>query len=711
MAMKFTAIAAYCLAIVAGATNHPCTADTVTEEEADSYLWLEDIDSTKSLDWVRERNTIAKRELEKTPSFAAMNERLLAVYDSESRIPYLAKRGEFYYNFWRDKKHVRGIWRRTTLDEYRKPAPNWETVLDLDTLAATERENWVWGGQIAALPPDTERTLISLSRGGGDTKVVREFDIVKKEFVRDGFNLPAAKSDLAWRDRDSVYVGTDFGPDSLTTSGYARISKVWRRGEPLAAAKTVFEGKPQDVGVAGWTNADRVDHRYVYRNFLWRGITYFESEQYSHVGEALTRLDVPLDAKVTTFRDQVLVTLKLEWTVNGKRYPPGSLLVMPWSEFLDGKRDFHSLFTPTPRTSLESFSTTRNFVLVNVLDNIRSRVYAHSLQSGVWTSQEIATPQFGSVAIDAVDALESDEYFLTTTDFLMPNTLSLGVVGDSTREALKQSPAFFDAGGLQVSQHEAVSKDGTPVPYFQVSRSTVKLDGTNPTLLYGYGGFQISSTPGYSAGIGIGWLEHGGVYILANIRGGGEFGPTWHLSATKENRQRSFDDFIAIAEDLINRKITAPAHLGIMGGSNGGLLVGAAMTQRPDLFGAVVCQVPLLDMRRYHKLLAGASWMAEYGDPDVPAEWAYISKYSPYQNLRSDKRYPRVLFLTSTRDDRVHPGHARKMAAKMQSLGKDVLYYENIEGGHGGSANNQQAAYMNALAYAFLRQELAPAAK
>jgi prolyl oligopeptidase len=706
MRMKLHAVAAYSVAIVAFTIGNACTADTVSQEATDPYLWLEDIDSSRSLDWVRERNSIARRELEKNHSFAAMNQRLLAVYDSESRIPYVGKRGEFYYNFWRDKTHVRGIWRRTTLDEYRKASPQWETVLDLDALAATEKENWVWGGQVAALAPDVERTLVFLSRGGGDTKVVREFDIVKKEFVRDGFNLPAAKSDISWRDRDSVYVGTDFGPDSLTTSGYARISKVWRRGEPLVAAKTVFEGKPEDVGVAGWTNSDRVGDRYVYRKFLWRGITYFESEQYSHDGDVLNRLDVPLDARVTTFGDQALVTLKKEWSVAGKRFPAGSLLTMPWTDFLGGKRDFHSLFEPSARTSLDSFSTTRNYVLLNVLDNIRGRIYAHSLKSGEWRSQEIPTPQFGSVAIDPVDALESDEYFLTTTDFLTPNTLSYGLVGNSSREALKQSPAFFDASGLQVSQHEAISKDGTRVPYFQVSRSAVKLDGTNPTLLYGYGGFQISSTPVYSAGVGIGWLEHGGVYILANIRGGGEFGPTWHLSATKENRQRSFDDFIAIAEDLITRKVTAPAHLGIMGGSNGGLLVGAAMTQRPDLFGAVVCQVPLLDMRRYHKLLAGASWMAEYGDPDAPAEWAFISKYSPYQNLRSDKRYPRVLFLTSTRDDRVHPGHARKMAAKMQSLGKDVLYYENIEGGHGGSANNEQAAYMNALAYAFLRQEL-----
>jgi len=681
-------------------------ADTPAPAADDPYLWLEDVEGEKQLAWVKERNAIAASELEKSPGFATMRERLLKVYDSEDRIPYVVKRGAYYYNFWRDKEHVRGVWRRTTLDQYRKTAPQWETVLDLDALARAENENWVWGGSGPCLQPDEDRCLMSLSRGGGDTKVVREFDLTRKEFVRDGFVLPAAKSDVAWRDRNTVYVGTDFGAGSLTTSGYARIAKLWTRGQPLSSAMTVLEGKPEDVGVSGWTTIDPHGAGYVYRNFLWRGITYFESELYLHDKEP-RRLDIPLDAQVATFNDQALVTIKFDWNVAGRRYASGSLLAMPWDDFVAGKRDFNVLFAPTPRTSLETFRTTRNYVLVNVLDNIRSRLYAHSLKEGSWTQRELATPEFGSVDVDAIDPLHSDEYFLTTTDFLTPNTLVYGSVDNPAREQLKQSPAFFDAQGLKVSQHEAVSKDGTRVPYFQVSRADMKPDGSNPTLLYGYGGFQVSSTPGYSAGVGIGWLEHGGVYVLANIRGGGEFGPAWHLAALKENRQRSFDDFIAIAEDLIRRKVTSPQHLGIMGGSNGGLLVGAVLTQRPDLFGAVVCQVPLLDMRRYHTLLAGASWMAEYGNPDVPEQWSYISKYSPYQNLRGGVRYPRVLFLTSTRDDRVHPGHARKMAAKMQSLGQDILYYENIEGGHGGSANNEQAAYMNALAYSFLRGQLA----
>jgi prolyl oligopeptidase len=672
----------------------------------DPYLWLEDVEGEKSLAWVKERNAITTKELENDPTFAATRERLLNVYNSEARIPYVGKHGPHFYNFWRDKQHVRGLWRRTTLDEYRKTEPKWETVLDLDALALSEKENWVWGGELTCLAPDEDRCLVFLSRGGGDTKVVREFDLVKKEFVADGFTLPAAKSFVAWRDRNSVYVGTDFGTGSLTTSGYARITKLWQRGQPLSAAQTIYEGKSEDVGVSAWTNVDRQGAGYVYRSFVGRSMTYFEHELFLHQ-QGLQKIDIPLDVDVATFNDQALLTLRFDWEVGGRRYASGSLLAMPWTDFVAGKRNFNVLFAPTPRTSLETFRTTRNYVLVNVLDNIRSRIYAHSLQDGTWTQRELPTPEFGSVGIDPIDSLQTDEYFLTATDFLTPSTLSYGTVASTEREQLKQTPAFFDAKGLRVSQHEAISKDGTRVPYFQVSRADVALNGSNPTLLYGYGGFQVSSTPGYSAGIGIGWLEHGGVYVLANIRGGGEFGPAWHLAALKENRQRSFDDFIAIAEDLIKRKLTSPKHLGIMGGSNGGLLVGAVFTQRPDLFGAVVCQVPLLDMRRYHKLLAGASWMAEYGDPDVPEQWSYISKYSPYQNLRADTRYPRVLFLTSTRDDRVHPGHARKMAAKMQSLDQDFLYYENIEGGHGGSANNEQAAHMSALAYGFLRKELA----
>jgi prolyl oligopeptidase len=364
------------------------------------------------------------------------------------------------------------------------------------------------------------------------------------------------------------------------------------------------------------------------------------------------------------------------------------------------------LFTPTERKSLAGLSDTKNYLLLNELDNVRNRLYMLKYAEGKWARSPIEAPNFGSVSINGIDPDESDDYFMTVTDFLTPSSLYYGVVGQGSREKLKSLPAYFNAQGLEITQHETTSKDGTRIPYFQVNRKGMALDGKNPTLLYGYGGFEISMLPNYSGGIGSAWLERGGTYVLANIRGGGEFGPRWHQAARKQNRQLAFDDFIAVAEHLISRKVSSPAHLGIQGGSNGGLLVGATFTQRPDLFKAVVCQVPLLDMRRFNKLLAGASWMAEYGDPDVPEQWAYISKYSPYQTVAKDKRYPRVLFMTSTRDDRVHPAHARKMVARMKEFGHDVLYYENIEGGHAGAADNKQAAYMSALAYTFLSKEL-----
>jgi prolyl oligopeptidase len=379
---------------------------------------------------------------------------------------------------------------------------------------------------------------------------------------------------------------------------------------------------------------------------------------------------------------------------------------MDWERFMAGKSEFTELFKPSARTSLSAVTTTRNYVILTVLDNVASRLYSLVRKNGQWQNKQLPTPRFGVVSVAAVDNTKSDDYFMTRSDLTAPSSLYLRSAQRDGEELLKQLPEFYRARGLVITQHEATSKDGTRVPYFQVAAKALKANERNPTLLYGYGGFQLSSLPSYNPAAGLGWLEQGGVYVIANIRGGGEFGPQWHQAALKANRQRAYDDFIAVAEDLEARKITSAPHLGIMGGSNGGLLVGVMLTQRPELFGAVVCQVPLLDMRRYNKLLAGASWMAEYGDPDQPAEWEFIRKYSPYQNVSKDKKYPPVLFTTSTRDDRVHPGHARKMVARMKEQGHNVLLYENVEGGHGGAANNKQQAYMNALAYTFLWQQL-----
>ena len=669
----------------------------------DPYQWLEDVGGAKPLEWVEAQNKISLAELTAAPGYQALYDRLLAINDSRARIPAVVKRGAFYYNFWQDAQHPRGLWRRTSPDDYRKENPTWETVLDLDALARDEKENWVWKGS-EALYPNYDRVLLNLSRGGGDAVVVREFDIPTKSFVKENaFNLTEAKSDVAWLDRDTLFVGTDFGPGALTSSGYPRIVKKWRRGTALADAPVVFSGEASDVSISAYVANEPGYHR----EFIRRAITFYTSETYLHTDGKLTKLDLPLDAQPSTYRDQILIELRSAWTTAGRTYPAGALLAMDYARFLKGERDFALLFTPTPRSSLVGTSATKNHLIVNELDNVRNRLYTLTLRAdGGWQRTALPAPAFGSVTASAIDGDESDDFFLSVTDFLTPSSLFFGTVGRDERPLLKQLPAFFTAAGLEISQHEAVSKDGTRVPYFMVGRKGLALDGKNPTLLYGYGGFEISMTPAYSGGIGAAWLEQGGVYVLANIRGGGEFGPTWHQSALKANRQRAYDDFAAIAEDLIARKVTSPAHLGTMGGSNGGLLMGVMLTQRPELFGAVVCQVPLLDMKRYHLLLAGASWMGEYGNPDVPAEWDFISRYSPYQNAVAGKKYPRTLFMTSTRDDRVHPGHARKMAAKLTAQGHDLLYYENTEGGHGGAANNAQRARMTALAYTFLAKQL-----
>jgi prolyl oligopeptidase len=489
----------------------------------------------------------------------------------------------------------------------------------------------------------------------------------------------------------------------MTSSGYPRIAKVWKRGTPLSAAETLYEGQPGDVAVAAYR-----DHtRGFERDFVNRAITFYSDELFVLRGGKLVKIEKPDSANANVHRDLLLLELRDDWTVGGRTYPAGALIAADFERFMAGERRFDVLFEPSERRSLSAYSPTLRYILVNELDNVKNRVYVLGRQDGRWTREPLpGMPEFGTVVATAVDDEESDDYFMTVTDYVTPTSLSLGTVGKGSAEKLKQLPAFFDATGLSVSQHEAVSKDGTRVPYFQVSRRDLVLDGRNPTLLYGYGGFEISLLPSYSAGVGAAWLERGGVYVVANIRGGGEFGPRWHQAALKANRNKAYEDFIAVGEELIRRKVTSTPHLGIQGGSNGGLLMGNMLTMRPDLWGAVVCQVPLLDMRRYHTLLAGASWMGEYGNPDDPGEWAFLSRYSPYHQLKAGVKYPPVLFTTSTRDDRVHPGHARKMMARMQEMGQDVLYYENIEGGHGGAANNQQAAHMSALAYTFLWQRL-----
>lgn len=674
----------------------------VSEQPADPWLWLEDVEGEKALDWVKERNAVSQKLLENSAGFAELNADLLAILDSDARIPGVSKYGDYYYNFWRDKANPRGLWRRTTLDEYRKDQPNWEIILDLDALAESEGENWVWKGS-SLLRLDYSRALVSLSRGGADATVVREFDISKREFVTDGFELPEAKGSMGWIDQDHVFVQTNFGEGTMTTSGYPRLAKLWKRGTPLSEAKTIYEGKMDDMSVA----AVHDDSPGFERNFVVRNIAFYNNELFllKDDGE-LTKIDVPNSASKGSFHDHLSIELREPWTYKGKTYQAGSLLLADFDDFMAGTAELKVVFEPSENTALASADFTRDYLILNVLEDVKNRLYVINLKSDDWSPKPlVGAPQFGTVRVSAIDPEESNDYFMTTTDYLTPTTLAIGEVGKEP-EPLKSLPAFFDASDLEISQHFATSKDGTKVPYFMVAKKDLILDGKAPTLLYGYGGFEISLQPSYSASVGRAWTSEGGVYVVANIRGGGEYGPRWHRAALKENRLRAYEDFAAVAQDLFAKKVTSPAKLGIQGGSNGGLLVGNMVALYPELMSAAVCQVPLLDMRRYNQLLAGASWMAEYGNPDMPEEWAFIKTFSPYHNIQKDTKYPAVFFTTSTRDDRVHPGHARKMMALMESMGHDVTYYENIEGGHGGAANNKQSAYMQALAYTFLKTRL-----
>ena len=698
--------------------------------EIDTYAWLEDVSGDQSLAWVRARNEQTTATIAATEQFAETEAQILEVLDSDAKIPMVTHRGGFLYNFWKDAAHPRGLWRRTTLDQYELADPQWQTLLDVDQLCADESVNWVFHGA-SLLFPDYTRALIDLSRGGSDADETREFDLETLSFVapdEGGFYRPESKGAMSWVNKDQVYVYTDFGPDSgvptLTTSGYPRVAKRLTRGQSFAEATTVYAGAEEDLYISA-------SHSFTpgfERDFVSRAIAFYESETFL-VGpdDALTKIEVPTSAEVGVHREWLLVQLRDDWDVAGTSYPAGALLVTTLDAFLAGDRDFTALFTPTATTSLAGMSWTKNFLVLNILADVKNVLVrltpptahdaevagaadANSAEASPYgwpATPLVGLPELGTTSVGAFDVLTSDDVWVTTTDYLTPSTLAIAdLTGPHAPRTLKSMPRFFDSDDLVVEQFFATSLDGTRVPYFLVRKQDLAYDGTTPTLLYGYGGFEISLTPGYSGGLGGAWLEQGGAYVVANIRGGGEYGPTWHQAALKENRHRAYEDFAAVAHNLIAKKVTSPKHLGVQGGSNGGLLTGNMLTQYPELFGAVVIAVPLLDMKRYSHLLAGASWMAEYGDPDDPKQWEYIKTFSPYHLFDAAREYPPVLFTTSTRDDRVHPGHARKLAAKMIEAGKDVTYYENIEGGHGGAADNKQSAFMSALAYRFLWERL-----
>ena len=660
--------------------------------QEDPFLWLEEVNGAEAMDWVKAQNATSVEALSSHEAFGETRDRIREILDSDDRIPYVRRRADFLYNFWRDQSNPRGVWRRTTLSSYRTDAPEWEVIIDLDALNAAEDENWVWHGA-SCLPPDYERCLVSLSRGGADADVVREFDITTKSWVEDGFFLPESKGSASWIDLDTVFVDRDFGEGSMTESGYPRVIKEWKRGTELEAAAVVFEADTQDIGVGAYR-----DHEEGYeRDFVYRSLTFYTNELYERTRKGLEKIEKPDGAMARVVRDHLFFELREDWDLEGQVYAAGSLLVTSYPKWMKGKRAVEVLFEPTERTSLAGFSMTRNHLLLTTLRDVKNEVEVLTPGKKGWTRAALeGLPTYGTVSVSAVDPENSDDYWLNVSGFLTPSTLGLGMVGEGPAETLKQLPALFDAEGLEVAQHFATSKDGTKVPYFQVSKAGLPMDGSSPTLLYGYGGFEISLLPSYRAVVGAGWLE----------RGGGEYGPRWHQAALRDKRHRAYEDFSAVGTDLVERGVTRADRLGIQGGSNGGLLMGNMLTLYPEQWGAVVCQVPLLDMKRYTKLLAGASWAGEYGDPDDPEDWAFIETFSPYHNIDPQREYAPILLTTSTRDDRVHPGHARKMAAALDAAGKDVLYYENIEGGHGGAANNEQAAFMSALAYTFLWEKL-----
>lgn len=623
------------------------------QTQDDPYLWLEDVEGRRALDWVEARNAETMSRLGAHPWFNDLQSDFLDILTSDERIVYPSTRGDQVYNFWTDEEHPRGYYRRTSLDAYLAGNPTWETVVDIDALAEAEGEQWAWKG-MTCLGQGRPQCLVNLSRGGSDATEAREFDLEAARFVDGGFFLPTSKNTVGWIDENTLLVATDWGEGSLTTSGYPRIAKVWMRGTPLGAAETVFEGDVADVAVFVGSSETQSGNLVV----IAHRPSFFEGTTYVYRGGSLAKLDMPMDADPGFVGNQITVFVRDPWSIGGRTYATGSVIAMDFERFLAGERDFSVVVEPGERTAVQGATPAGDVLLVSLLDNVQGQLWKYRFQGERWVGEKVDAPDMGTVGVVDAD-IHSNRFFFTYSSFTQPTTLFMHG-DDGTVAEVRRMPAMFDASDQVIEQFEATSADGTKVPYFVVRSRSTPMDGTNPTLLYAYGGFEITYTSTYNAGLGKAWLERGGIYALAGIRGGGEFGPAWHRAALKENRQRAYDDFAAVARDLVARGFTSPAHLGIEGGSNGGLLTGVQLTQHPELFGAALVQVPLLDMKRFNKLLAGASWMGEYGNPDIPEEWEYISKYSPYQNVRADREYPRAFFTTTTRDDRVHPGHARR---------------------------------------------------
>lgn len=669
------------------------------------HLYLEEVLGDKALEEVRGWNKRSLARLESDPLFEKMQGEALTILNSKEKIPFISYRAGKAHNFWQDATHVRGLWRTTSLESYLGDDTQWETILDMDKLAKDEEANWVYSGN-TCLAPDFTRCILNLSDGGKDAVTRREFNTQTKQFVKDGFVTPESKGAVNWIDEDHLIIGVDFGTGTMTDSGYPMVAKLWSRGTPIESAKEIMRGDVADVAV--WPgNLELEDGRN--EILITRSVTFYESEYYwvPREGEnAFTPVKVPVPAKANLagqFKGQVLVTLQEDW----RNFEKGALVSFGLEDFMqDGEiEDVHLVYAPDAHSSIGNFGVTKSKLLMSIYKDVSGSAHEFDWDGKNWSSEKLDFPANGSVSIGATNDKE-DIAFISTESFLTPDTLWTYDTSDGAKSAAKGLPSWFDADSMTSKQYFSTSKDGTKVPYFVVHKKDMKLDGSNPTLLFGYGGFEISLNPSYSATRGKLWIERGGVYVLANIRGGGEYGPKWHQAGLKTKRQVIYDDFISVAEDLIAKDITTSEHLGIEGGSNGGLLMGAMFTQRPDLFNAVICAVPLLDMLRYHTLLAGASWMGEYGDPDDAVEGAYLRSLSPYHNIKPDEDYPEMFLITSTKDDRVHPAHARKMAKRLEDLGHDFLYYENIDGGHSAAANLKETARRLSLQHTYLFQKL-----
>lgn len=678
--------------------------ETPGQTDAD-HLYLEEVLGEKALAEVKAWNQSTLDRLMADPRFEPMQAEALEILNSKDKIPYVSYRGGEVHNFWQDADHVRGIWRKSTLDSYLGDNTAWATVLDFDALAKAEDKNWVYKGN-DCLGPDYAKCMVSLSDGGKDAVIRREFNADTGEFVEGGFVTEESKGTTSWLDEDSLVIGVDFGEGTMTDSGYPMIAKLWKRGTPLSEAMELGRGEKTDVGY--WPGVFELSdgRREI---VISRSVTFYDSETFwvpvkdGKIGSPV-KFPIPQKSNLgSEFKGQVLLSLNEDW----RGFKSGDLVSFSIDDFMaDGEiKDVNLVFSPDEKSSLNGYGTTKSKVLMSVSRDVAGTAYAFDWDGKEWTSEALDFPANGSVNIGATNDKE-DVAFISTESFLTPDTLWTFNTNTMEKAEAKSLPSWFDASNMVAEQFFATSTDGTKVPYFVVRNKETKMDGTNPTLLYGYGGFEISLNPSYSATRGKLWLERGGVYVLANIRGGGEYGPKWHQAGLKTNRQRIYDDFISVAEDLIAKDITSPAHLGVEGGSNGGLLTGVMYTQRPDLFNAAIVAVPLLDMMRFHTLLAGASWMGEYGNPEDAVEGKFLRSISPYHNIAPEGDYPEVFFITSTKDDRVHPAHARKAAKRMEDQGHDFLYYENIDGGHSAAANLKETAKRLALQHVYLMQKL-----